>query len=234
MELMNYVVPEVGLEDVTPDFLPVDATLDKEIFDLFNQEQLGKGVEVFEREAPSRQHYVPTLPGDSGSSDESEAKPRTSSATSSYGDGLDGNFDTHFASTASRKRSVSDCLDVSNQHREKRLARNRESAALSRWRKKTTMESLSVQNRELERNNSRLNYMLACSNAEVQALRAQLVRYQSASTADKAVPPPTSSSESAVGVLPGQAVYPQGAGFPCGIPSFFPPPVPPLGPKYFQ
>jgi len=59
--------------------------------------------------------------------------------------------------------------------RQQRLVRNRNSAALSRWRKRAGMEALEKRNAELERANARLNYLLASASMENQALRAALV-----------------------------------------------------------
>jgi len=189
MEFTQLLDVQVPVEDTG--CLQVDNTLDKAIFDLFNQEQFGTG-------APGNL-FMPDLPLDGASSDENEDPVFfSSSATSSYAEPLDSTPALPESTTGnpSKKRSAED-LDAPDYQREKRLQRNRESAALSRWRKKTTMESLSVKNRDLERTNARLNYLLACSNAEVQALRTQLVRYQSASGVGNMVPPPTSTSESA-------------------------------------
>mmetsp|Transcript_13244 Transcript_13244/g.28101 ORF Transcript_13244/g.28101 Transcript_13244/m.28101 type:complete len:242 (-) Transcript_13244:591-1316(-) len=49
----------------------------------------------------------------------------------------------------------------SERKRQARLVRNRNSAALSRWRKRAGMETLEKRNSELERANARLSYLLA-------------------------------------------------------------------------
>lgn len=86
--------------------------------------------------------------------------------------------------TSSRKRSAdsvasadeSDCVTGKDQDTKKlkRLQRNRESASLSRERKKHVMKSLEQRVRELERMNSHLNYALATKNYQVQQLSAEL------------------------------------------------------------
>jgi hypothetical protein len=60
--------------------------------------------------------------------------------------------------------------------RQQRLVRNRNSAALSRWRKRSSMEALERRNMELERSNARLNYLLASASLENQTLRAAMQR----------------------------------------------------------
>merc|ERR1719264_854370 len=43
------------------------------------------------------------------------------------------------------------------------------------------MQSLMVRNRDLERSNAKLNYLLSCANLDIHKLRSELVRLQGAS-----------------------------------------------------
>lgn len=61
---------------------------------------------------------------------------------------------------------------------ERKRERNRANAALSRWRKKNSLNLLEGKNAKLEQENARLQYMLSCITSENEALRSQLLRAQ--------------------------------------------------------
>lgn len=61
---------------------------------------------------------------------------------------------------------------------ERKRERNRANAALSRWRKKNSLNLLEEKNAELEQENARLQYLLSCITSENEALRSQLLRAQ--------------------------------------------------------
>ncbi|KAK3272854.1 hypothetical protein CYMTET_18870 [Cymbomonas tetramitiformis] len=61
---------------------------------------------------------------------------------------------------------------------ERKRERNRANAALSRWRKKNSLNLLEGKNAKLEQENARLHYMLSCITSENEALRSQLLRAQ--------------------------------------------------------
>ena len=73
-----------------------------------------------------------------------------------------------------RKRGAPDAEADADDQREKRLKKNRASAALSRERKKAALLGLQHRVKELENQNAALNYLLGLANQEVLALRAQV------------------------------------------------------------
>eukprot|EP00239_Pterosperma_sp_CCMP1384_P012390 CAMPEP_0197865664 /NCGR_PEP_ID=MMETSP1438-20131217/43790_1 /TAXON_ID=1461541 /ORGANISM="Pterosperma sp., Strain CCMP1384" /LENGTH=258 /DNA_ID=CAMNT_0043484157 /DNA_START=696 /DNA_END=1472 /DNA_ORIENTATION=- len=199
-----------------------DTILNAAISDFLNDEQF-----LDDSWGPVKQEFIDNtnailpLPVTSGSdSDSGSVKQEYASPTSSSAS-PETRAEPRGASVSNSKKRSADVLDFdsSDVQREKRLQRNRESAALSRWRKKTTMQSLMVKTRELEKMNSKLNYLLSCANMDNQILRAELVRYQSAGT-----PPPVAApGESAVGVQrPGAPVYSQVPVYPVPRPDAFP------------
>lgn len=162
--------------------------LDAAISDLLNTDQFLEPIIMpVKEEYLNNSFAVGPVPASSGSSSEAASQgPKCDSSPTSSTAGPEGicvGGDTIGQQVAnSKKRSAEAALgeDCEDAQREKRLQRNRESAALSRWRKKTTMQSLMVKNAELEKLNSKLNYLLSCANMDNQALRTELVRYQSA------------------------------------------------------
>eukprot|EP00898_Chlorokybus_atmophyticus_P000701 jgi/Chlat1/1631/Chrsp127S01946 len=96
---------------------------------------------------------------------------------------------------ASPAPSVDEGLDDEAMKRQKRLIRNRESASLSRERKKSVFAQLQVKVQELERANQHLNYHLGLRNLEKQALLEELKRYRTAAASTSSSPSPNGTTK---------------------------------------
>lgn len=174
------------------------AFLDVSISGLLDAEKLLDGVDLLKTEydenaAPYFQ--VASLPVDSGNSSDDGSECRAGNSPQRSTDSGNTSADSQSKKRAAETSPEALEFDAADPTKAKRLQRNRESAALSRWRKKTAMQTLAVKSRELERTNSKLNYLLACSQSEVQALRAELMRYQSAGTVGQRALAPGESAE---------------------------------------
>ena len=124
---------------------------------------------------------------------------RTRRSYDTHSSGDDGAADTSKRTCSTSKRKIPDvdldCIhDPEERRRQKRLAKNRRTAAVSRDRKRIQMEDLQQTVERLEVDNDRLRSSLQAQDIEMKRLRAQLASSTRSVSVESSLPAPESAA----------------------------------------